>query len=197
MSPRGQAVFEHIVTHFNDQIDTASMNTESLTPFIAESAMLLSQTLNQGSIYCCTASDNFVAGFELNRLLLSLNNESRPSLPSIFLNLNQLNIANNNVNALSAQLQHLSNCNDLLVIFSVNGEEQELSQCLKDSQKLNLPCLLIAPNNSPISQLTHDKDSFIPLPELKQKSLIQLQVSLSHLLIELAELTLFGITETK
>ncbi|MCK5880787.1 MAG: hypothetical protein KAG18_02860 [Sinobacterium sp.] len=188
-------MFEHIVTHFNEQIDTASMNTESLTPFIAESATLLAQTLAQGSIYSCTSCDNFVAGFELNRLLLSLNSDVRPSLPSIFLNLNQLNIGRNNSQALASQLQHLAKPSDLLIIFSLSGNEPELSSCLADSQELNLPCLLIAPNNSPLTQLLSDKDSLIPLPELKQKSLIQLQVSLAHLLIELAEFSLFGIVE--
>lgn len=172
------------------------MNTESLTPFIAECAILLAQTLNQGSIYSCTSCDNFVAGFELNRLLLSLNSDERPSLPSIFLNLNQLNIGRNNPYSLSSQLQHLAKPNDLLVIFSLTGKEEELAHCLTDSQQLNLPCLLIAPNNSPLTQLLEDKDSLIPLPELKQKPQIQLQLSLAHLLIELAEFNLFGITET-
>lgn len=190
-------MFEHIVTHFNEQIDTASMNTESLTPFIAEGAMLLAQTLTQGSIFSCTGSENFVAGFELNRLLLSLNNDKRPSLPSIFLNLNQINIGRNNSSALSSQFQHLAKAEDLLVIFSLTGQEEELIECLKESASLELPCLLIAPNNSLLRQLLTAKDSLIPLPDLKQKSLIQLQVSLAHLLIELVEFNLFGITENE
>ncbi len=190
-------MFEHIVTHFNEQINTASMSTESLTPSIAESATLLAQTLNQGSIFSCTTCENFIAGFEINRLLLSLNSDSRPSLPSIFLNLNQINIGRNNPQSLSSQLQHLAKPNDLLIIFALTGKEEELAYCLQESFQLQLPCLLIAPKNSPITQLLSSKDSLIPLPELKQKPLIQLQVSLAHLLIELAEFNLFGITEAQ
>lgn len=188
-------MFEHIVTHFNEQIDVASMNTESLTPFIAEAAILLAHTLNLGTVFSCTGADNFVAGFEINRLLLSLNTDTRPSLPSVFLNLNQLNIARQNSHALSSQLQHLANSNDLLIIFSLTGNEDELQHCLQDSQTADLPCLLIAPGNSPIAQALGDKGSLIPLPDIKQQSLIQLQVSLAHLLIELAEINLFGSTE--
>jgi len=188
-------VFEYIVNHFNEQIDIASINTESLTPYIAEAAHLLAQTLTQGSAYTCTNSTHFAAGFEFNRLLIDTANGFRPSLPSLFLNQNLAGLRSPTYD-LSQQLIHLAKPSDILVVFASEEDGIQLQQCLLEAKNLNLSCLLIAPEHSELYQKfiqqNHSNASVIPLPQTSAKHCAQLQFSLAHLLVELVNLILFG-----
>ena len=184
-------MFEQIVTHFNEQIDIASMNTESLTPYIAEAATLLASKLGQGCIYIVCSDQAFSAGFELNRLLLGLNNDMRPSFPSIFLNNNQAGLGKVGDDCFAKVLPYLAKQEDVMVIYATSGKEKSLQQAAEEAINSGLSCLYIGPN-SQLSQYIQKTGSVINLPELKPNQSLQLQVSLTHLLIDLSEIALFG-----
>ena len=183
-------MFEYIVNHFNRQIDTAAINTESLTPMIAEAATLLASKLGQGCVFGVSSNQAFAAGFELNRLLLNLHSQQRPSLPSVSLNSNQFGHAQT-IDSYAQALAHMLKHEDMLVIFSSSGEEKPLLALAELSQNNNVSCLYIGPNGS-ITKLLDQSSSQIIIPNMTANNLLQLQISLTHLLVELAEISLFG-----
>lgn len=188
-------MFEQIITHFNDQIETTSINTEDLTPYIAEAANLLLQSLSKGTIFSACSSECFTIGLEFNQLLLGLEQKDRPSLPSHFLNLSTLGLQQQHEQWFSEQLAHQAKSTDLLVIFCSNQAEKSIANCLTEANRIGLSTLLICPANNPLLSSISLQDSAVPLPLTNKKSERILQFSLSHLLVELVEHSLFGLSD--
>ena len=189
---RDSAVFEQIVTHFNEQIEIASVNTEDLTPYIAEAATLLTQRLTSGSLFIGCDDATFSSGYELNKRLLQLNQPDIPTLPCNFLNLNTLGLQSNSEQWLASQLAHLASDQDILLLFSSSEPSAAIANCLKEAQAQQLPTLLITPANNALLQQLGNQDSAIPLPILSTSSELQLHYSLSLLLSSLIHQSLFG-----
>ncbi len=185
-------MFEQIVTHFNEQIDIASVNTEDLTPYIAEAGTLITQKLTQGSVFIACDSDTFSSGHELNRQLLQLDTAEHPSLPSTFLNLNTLGLQGSQDQCLSSQLAHLASPNDILIAFTSSSPNKTIEHCLNEAQAMSLPTLLITPANNPLLQSLTQTDSAIPLPLVAKTAELQLHFSLAILLSTLIQTSLFG-----
>lgn len=180
------SIFEAIVNHFNQHIDASSRSIESITPYLAEAANLLSQTLtNEHKILCVTSSHSASAGQQFCHNMLASATIERPALPAILIQSNGATEAQ--------QVQALGQENDLLFILSSSGDEEHLSHCIDNALNRNMNIISIACGEASLISARTPKDQVhIALPGLPMHQSISLQFLIIQILSDLTEQQLFG-----
>ena len=192
------SIFEAIVNHFNEHIDATSRSIETLTPYIAEAANLLGQTLiADKKIICVAAPNSFAAGQQFCQNMLGNIAMERPALPAIFLensNTASASIANGNSSSVHAsQLAAIGQPGDALLIFSFTGEESALLNTIDAAIGRGMKVISIASGEaSAIAQRTPNNHVHVPMTGFSAAQSIHLHFLLAQMLSDLVEQQLFG-----
>ena len=190
------SIFEAIVNYFNEHIDNVSGSIETLTPYLAEAANLMSHTLIQNQkILTVSSPICFSAGHQFNTNLLSHTQLLRPALPSIFLN--HANIANAACQSpetlFSQQVSALGHKGDLLFLLSSSGNEQALLNCIDSALQRQMNIISINTGEAQEIALNTPKDQVhIKLSSHTPMQASNIQFLVSQLLSDLVEQQLFG-----
>ena len=193
------SIFEVIVNHFNEHLDTTSRSIEGLTPYIAEAAHLFSQTLlEEKKIICCTSGSSFAVGNQLCNNLLGKIDLERPSLPALFLagnNATALSLLDNNAvdENYAKQIQALAQPDDLLFLISSSGKEPNLVKALQAAKNRQMNIVAITSGESAeISSKIGKEHVNISILGITNNQTLSLQFVIVQLLSELVEQLLFG-----
>lgn len=189
------SIFEVIVNHFNEDIDVTSRHIESLTPYIAEAAHLIHQTvLDDGKIYCATAPNAYAAGKQFCQLMSHSANFDRPALPAISLaDICQGSGTASSPDNLSRQITALGQKSDLLIAISSAGNETELLACIESAHDREMPVIaLSAGQASDVNQALLSSDVLMSTPGLNPLQTAQLQFLIIQVFADLLEQLLFG-----
>lgn len=189
------SIFEAIVNHFNEHIDATSCSIEPVTPHIAEAAHLLAQTLiDDKKILCASSISCAAASHQFCQNLLGHIKFERPSLPAINLG-NTISLTDNsNINdAYTKQINALGQQGDLLIVFSSNGDEEQLLNAIESAHSRHMKIItLTAGSSQKVANATPKDQVIIPLVSPTPYQAINLHFILAQMLSELVEQQIFG-----
>ena len=195
------SIFETIVNHFNEHIETASKSIESLTPHIAEAAFLAAQVLMDNKKILIAGSASTQASCQqLTHNLMGAINIERPSLPIINLEANFASIDSLHVRAsdnYARQIQALAQEGDCLFIIADNSNEGTLIKTIQAAQQGQLKVIILCGElQKKLQQFIDDNCVLIPINRNQNNhsnlQLASLQFIIVQLLSELIEQQLFA-----
>lgn len=182
------SIFESIVKQLNEHSEQVASNTEGLIPYLAEAAHLAAHSILQDKKILTIAGHQCQAinlQFCLN--LLGEMNLERPSLPVI-----NLACQHQHDDSYAKHIQAIGSAEDLLIVFSQNGEESYLAGAIEAAKACQMQVILLSAQKDYLAKLLNDDMVNIFFPQTDCHQIISLQFVITQLLSELIEQQLFS-----
>ncbi|WP_199609668.1 SIS domain-containing protein [Flocculibacter collagenilyticus] len=183
---------------FTESIQTQIAAGDTLAGVLEQSALMIVQTLLTGNkVICCGYQSCFTLSTHFANLLINHFETERPCLPAITLNsdLNSMSTVARDVNHaehFSRQVRALANPGDLLLAFSLTGNEAPVVAAIESALTKDLAIIAFnGEEGHDISGLLGNNDIEVKVPSKRPARIMEGHLFHIHLLAELIDETLF------
>ncbi|ASK77933.1 phosphoheptose isomerase [Paraphotobacterium marinum] len=193
-------MIDYINEKFKESIQIQITAAETLPNEIAKATTLIVSSLLQGGkIISCGAGVSTSNAIDFSALLNSSFNTERPSLPSIALSSDVVNLTNIAFNygldeIFSQQVKAIANKEDILIAICSDGNTNAISNAVAAALKKDLKIIALTGNDGGVvAGLLGEQDLEIRIPSQNIVRVKEMQLFALNCIIELVEQQLFPI----
>lgn len=185
-----------------DSIETVQHATELMMPSIANTAeALVASLVNDGKILCCGNDGSAALSQYFCSALVNRFDRERPGLPALSLNngsalITAIASTDHYRQIYAQQIRTLANPQDILVVISPDGQDENLLTATQTAQDRGLRVVALnGQNGGMLSEILSEQDIEIRIPSSSIARIQETHLLVINCLCELIDNLLFGADE--